>query len=402
MSHVMPTQASRRLPGDGFARKTWAMLVKEFIQLRRDRLSFAMIIMIPLLQLMLFGYAINTNPRHLPTAVLLQENTDLSRSILAALKNTEYFDITQRPQTEAQLDELLASGKVLFGIEIPANFERAVRRGDKPAMLVTADATDPVAAGSALGTLGQAVQTALTHDRAIPVVTELPFEIRSHARYNPAGLSQLNIVPGLVGTILTMTMLIFTALSVTREIERGTMENLLSMPITPVEIMLGKIIPYIIVGFVQAAMIIGIGVRAVRRADSRQPRRAGGLKHAVHRHQFVDRLHVLDGGAEPAASHADVDHVFPAEYLAVRLHVPVRRHADLGAMDRRSAAAHALSAHRARDHAEGLLDRRSALRRGRHVRADAGRHDDCRDALPAHARLGRGLINRRPMSAFGP
>ncbi len=260
MSHVMPTQASRRLPGDGFARKTWAMLMKEFIQLRRDRLSFAMIIMIPLLQLMLFGYAINTNPRHLPTAVLLQENTDLSRSILAALKNTEYFDITQRPQTEAQLDALLASGKVLFGIEIPANFERAVRRGDKPAMLVTADATDPVAAGSALGTLGQAVQTALTHDRAIPVVTELPFEIRSHARYNPAGLSQLNIVPGLVGTILTMTMLIFTALSVTREIERGTMENLLSMPITPVEIMLGKIIPYIIVGFVQAAMIIGIGV----------------------------------------------------------------------------------------------------------------------------------------------
>jgi len=135
-----------------------------------------------------------------------------------------------------------------------------VRRGDKPAMLVTADATDPVAAGSAMGALGQVVQTAVIHDRAIPVTTTLPFEIRTHARYNPAGLSQLNIVPGLVGTILTMTMLIFTALSVTREIERGTMENLLSMPITPVEIMLGKIIPYIIVGFVQASMIIGVGV----------------------------------------------------------------------------------------------------------------------------------------------
>jgi ABC-2 type transport system permease protein len=260
MSHLLPTQAPRRLPGSGFWRKTWAVLVKEFIQLKRDRVSFGMIIMIPLIQLMLFGYAINTNPRHLPTAVLLQENSDLSRSILAALKNTEYFKITERPTTERQLDELLASGKVLFGIEIPANFERAVRRGDKPAMLVTADATDPVAAGSAMGALGQVVQTAVIHDRAIPVTTTLPFEIRTHARYNPAGLSQLNIVPGLVGTILTMTMLIFTALSVTREIERGTMENLLAMPITPVEIMLGKIVPYILVGFVQASMIIGIGV----------------------------------------------------------------------------------------------------------------------------------------------
>jgi ABC-2 type transport system permease protein len=260
MSHLLPTQAPRRLTGSGFWRKTGAVLVKEFIQLKRDRVSFGMIIMIPLIQLMLFGYAINTNPRHLPTAVLLQENSDLSRSILAALKNTEYFKITERPRTERQLDELLASGKVLFGIEIPANFERAVRRGDKPAMLVTADATDPVAAGSAMGALGQVVQTALVHDRAIPVTTTLPFEIRSHARYNPAGETQLNIVPGLVGTILTMTMLIFTALSVTRELERGTMENLLSMPITPVEIMLGKIIPYIIVGFVQASMIIGIGV----------------------------------------------------------------------------------------------------------------------------------------------
>jgi ABC-2 type transport system permease protein len=260
MSHLLPTQAPRRLPGAGFWRKTGAVLVKEFIQLKRDRVSFGMIIMIPLIQLMLFGFAINTNPRHLPTAVLLQENSDLSRSILAALKNTDYFKITERPRTERELDELIASGKVLFGIEIPANFERAVRRGDKPAMLVIADATDPVAAGSAMGALGRVVQTAVIHDRAIPVSTELPFEIRTHARYNPAGETQLNIVPGLVGTILTMTMLIFTALSVTREIERGTMESLLSMPITPTEIMLGKIVPYIMVGFIQASMIIGIGV----------------------------------------------------------------------------------------------------------------------------------------------
>ena len=259
MSHMLPAQAPRRIRSN-FLRRTWAVLVKEFIQLKRDRVSFAMIIMLPLIQLLLFGYAINTNPRHLPTAVLLQENSDLGRSILAALKNTDYFHVIERPRTEAELDEMLASGKILFGIEIPRNFERSVRRGDKPAMLIVADATDPVAASAALGALGQVVQTALSHDRGLPEVGTPAFEIRTHQRYNPAGLTQLNIVPGLVGTILTMTMLIFTALSVTREIEHGTMENLLAMPITPVEIMLGKIIPYIIVGFVQAAMIIGIGV----------------------------------------------------------------------------------------------------------------------------------------------
>ena len=260
MTHVVTMQAGRRLPVRGFWRKTWAVLIKEFIQLRRDRLSFAMIIMIPLLQLLLFGFAINTNPRHLPTAVLMQENTDISRAILAALRNTAYFNVVALPRTEAEMNELMAAGKILFGIEIPANFARSVRRGEKPSMLVIADATDPVATGSALSVLGQVTQSALEHERGIPISTELPFQIRAHARYNPAGENQLNIVPGLVGTILTMTMLIFTALSVTREIERGTMENLLAMPITPVEIMLGKIVPYIFVGFVQATLIIGIGV----------------------------------------------------------------------------------------------------------------------------------------------
>jgi ABC-2 type transport system permease protein len=260
MMHLLPPQAAHRLPGEGFWRKTWAMLVKEFIQLKRDRVSFAMIIIIPLVQLLLFGYAINTMPRNLPTAVLMQERTDLSRSILAALENTNYFRVTQLPHSEAEVDQLLASGTVLFAVEIPANFERSVRRGDKPAMLVIADATDPVASGTALGALGQVLQTALSHDRDVPDSPTMPFEIRTHARYNPAAITQLNIVPGLVGTILTMTMLIFTALSVTREIERGTMENLLSMPITPFEIMLGKIAPYILVGFVQASLIIGIGV----------------------------------------------------------------------------------------------------------------------------------------------
>jgi ABC-2 type transport system permease protein len=244
----------------GFWRRTYAMLVKEFIQLKRDRVSFAMIIMIPLVQLLLFGYAINTTPRHLPTAVLLQERSDLGRSILRALENTQYFRVTEVLTSEAEFDRLLASGRVLFAVEIPANFERAVRRGDRPALLVAADATDPVAAGSAVSSLAMLVQTALQHDRAVPDSPAMPFEIRTHARYNPAANTSLNIVPGLVGTILTMTMLIFTALSVTREIERGTMESLLSMPITPVEIMLGKIVPYVMVGFVQASLIIGVGI----------------------------------------------------------------------------------------------------------------------------------------------
>ncbi|MEH2509835.1 ABC-2 type transport system permease protein [Nitrobacteraceae bacterium AZCC 1564] len=243
----------------GFWQRTFAMLTKEFIQLRRDRVSFAMIVMLPIMQLLLFGYAINTTPRHLPTAVLLQEDSDLGRSILKAIQNTAYFQFTREVHTVAEFDQLLESGKVLFGVEIPRGFERGVRRGDKPALLVAADATDPVASGSALAALGQLVQTALKNDLNVGDPPSMPFEIRTHARYNPAAVSQLNIVPGLVGTILTMTMLIFTALSVTREIERGTMENLLAMPITPVEVMLGKIIPYILVGFLQATIIISLG-----------------------------------------------------------------------------------------------------------------------------------------------
>src|SRR5690348_8246190 len=171
-----PARESRR--GE-FWRRSYAMTVKEFIQLKRDRVSFAMIIMIPLIQLLLFGYAINTNPRHLPTAVLLQEQSDLGRSILKAIQNTAYFDVTHIVQDKTEFDHLLASGAVLFAIEIPANFERAVRRGDRPALLVAADATDPVAAGSAMAALGTLVQTALQHDRAVPDGAAPPFEIRT-------------------------------------------------------------------------------------------------------------------------------------------------------------------------------------------------------------------------------
>jgi len=253
----------------GFFRRVGAMVRKEFLQLRRDRVSFATMISLPLLQLVLFGYAINTTPRHLPTAVMAYENTSLTRSILAAIENTKYFAVTHHPKSEAEAEQLMRSGDVLFVVEIPAGFERAVRRGENPAMLVAADATDPVASGSAIASLQTLVTTAVERERFAteggPQGSGLepappPFRILTHARYNPAAVTQLNIVPGLLGTILTMTMLIFTALSVTREIERGTMETLLAMPIRPVEVMLGKIAPYVMVGALQATMIMTAGV----------------------------------------------------------------------------------------------------------------------------------------------
>jgi ABC-2 type transport system permease protein len=241
-------------------RRINAMVIKEFIQLTRDRASFAMIVLMPLMQLLLFGYAINSTPRDLPTALLLQENSDIGRRILKAIENTKYFKVVRVLHDDDEFDRVLASGEVLFAIEIPRDFERQLRRGDRPAILVAADATDPVAAGAPLGALGGVVQSALAHERGLPESGKPLFEFRTHARYNPAASTSLNIVPGLVGLILTMTLLVFTALSVTREIERGTMENLLSMPITPIEVMLGKITPYVFVGFIQATLIIGVGV----------------------------------------------------------------------------------------------------------------------------------------------
>ncbi len=237
-----------------------AAFIKELIQLRRDRITFAMMIMIPLLQLTLFGYAINTSPRHLPTAVLVQDDSAFARSFLAAMRATDYFDISTSAASEEDLDRLILSGKVLFGVQIPAHFGRALMRGERPALLVVADAADPTATGSAIAALqglsAQVFSRELTGPAANLAPRPLPYELRVHQRYNPAGETRLNIVPGLMGLILTLTMLIFTALSVTREIERGTMESLLARPIRPVEIMLGKIAPYLLVGGVQMTIIL--------------------------------------------------------------------------------------------------------------------------------------------------
>jgi ABC-2 type transport system permease protein len=236
------------------------IISKEFMQMRRDRLTFAMMLGIPLIQLTLFGYAINSDPRHLPAAVILADHGAQGRTLLYAMKNSTYFDLVRQIKTETEGHDLLARGQVQFVINIPENFSRDLLRGDRPALLVEADATDPGATGIALGSLAPLFDTALQNDLkgslAPLAATSSPIDLRIHAIYNPEVVTQYNIVPGLMGVILTMTMIMITGLAITRERERGTMENLLSMPTRPSEVLIGKIVPYIIVGYIQVAVIL--------------------------------------------------------------------------------------------------------------------------------------------------
>jgi len=238
----------------------WAVLVKEFVQMRRDRLTFAMMVGIPIIQLIMFGFAINTDPKGLPTALLVADNSIYARSLVRAIENSGYFKIVREIDTEGDADRALALGTVQFVINIPENFARKLERGETPVVLVGADATDPAATSNALSALAVINQNALTRDlqgslqRLQPRAP--PFELTIHRRYNPEGITQYNIVPGLMGTILTMTMIMMTGLAMTREQERGTMENLLATPVRPIEVMTGKIVPYIIVGYVQITVIL--------------------------------------------------------------------------------------------------------------------------------------------------
>lgn len=237
-----------------------AVFLKEFKQLTRDRITYAMMLAIPVIQLTLFGYAINTEPRHLPTAVLIQEDSRYARSITAALKNSLYFDFVAQARSPAELDRLLRNGEAQFAVTIPGDFSRRVARGDRAQILVEADATDPSATGGAVAALatlpGQALRRDLTGAMAARGQTPAPFEVVVHRRYNPEAITAYNIVPGLLGIILSLTLVMMTALSVTREIERGTMESLLSTPVEPLEVMIGKLAPYVLVGLVQTVIIL--------------------------------------------------------------------------------------------------------------------------------------------------
>jgi len=246
---------------DYFSISRWLGIVgKELIQLKRDRLTFGMIVGIPIIQLTLFGFAINSDPKHLPTAALIADRSEFSRDILAALKNTDYFAFIGEARDEADADRMLATGEAQFVVTIPPDFSKRLVRGERPALLVEADATDPVATGNAIAAVNQLAQTALTRDLVGPLAplagTPGPFEVRIHARYNPGQVTQYNIVPGLLGVILTMTMVMMTGLAITRERERGTMENLLATPATALEVMTGKIVPYILIGLVQVSIVL--------------------------------------------------------------------------------------------------------------------------------------------------
>lgn len=240
--------------------RTLAIFIKEFQQMMRDRLTFAMAIGVPIIQLVLFGYAINTDPKGLPTAIVSADTGPMARSIAAALQNTGYFKVTHQSASEVEGEALIESGDVQFMIAIPPDFSRRVVRGERPAILVAVDATDPSASGNAIAALSQLASQALARDLTGPLRTQNtnapPYDIRIHRRYNPEGLSRYNIVPGLIGTILTMTMVMLTGLAMTRERERGTMENLLATPVRPFEVMAGKILPYIVIGYIQLTVIL--------------------------------------------------------------------------------------------------------------------------------------------------
>ena len=237
-----------------------AVIAKEFTQLVRDRLTYAMIIGIPIIQLLLFGYAINSDPKHLPTAVLVQDQGAFSRSVVGAMQRSDYFDIVANARSPAEMDKLIERGAIQFAVTIPGDFTRRVVRHDNPRILVEADASDPAATGGAVAALAQLPQYALVHDlkgsvapAAAPVQ---PFQVIVQRRYNPENITSYNIVPGLMATILTMTLVMMTALAVTRETERGTMEMLLSTPVRPLEVMIGKLTPYVVVGVIQALIIL--------------------------------------------------------------------------------------------------------------------------------------------------
>jgi ABC-2 type transport system permease protein len=237
-----------------------AILIKEFRQMRRDRLTFAMLVGVPIMQLVLFGYAINTDPRHLPLALVAADHSPVARAFVAGLQNSQYFDLVAQPASEREGDRLLEEGRAQFLLVIPAGFGRRVERGERPALLLAADATDPAAAGNALAAIEPIARQAQARELAGTLARLAPrppaFEVRIQRRYNPEALVRYNIVPGLIGVILTMTMVMMTALAVTRETERGTMENLLATPARPAEVMVGKIVPYILVGYLQVSLVL--------------------------------------------------------------------------------------------------------------------------------------------------
>ncbi|MCX7120093.1 MAG: ABC transporter permease [Legionellales bacterium] len=244
----------------GALARLWAMICKEFIQMRRDKTTLGMMIGIPLIQLTLFGFAINLNPRHLPAAVVGDPHSQFSRRILVGMENSTYFQFVSPPVSEAEAAHMMQTGKVQFIVNFPTGFDTDLIRDRHPKVLLEADASDPAATSRAVSVFSDLAAIVLRDELAGPLHYargELPPYIPLvHAKYNPLAITAYNIVPGLLGVVLTMTLVIITALAITREYERGTMENLLATPLKPLEVMFGKIFPYLIVGYTQVALIL--------------------------------------------------------------------------------------------------------------------------------------------------
>ena len=237
--------------------RLFAVMIKEVIQMRRDLGTLAMMLGIPMMQVILFGYAINSDPRHLPTAVVAADSSQFVRTFVQDLQNTGYYNIEKRVMTEAKAEHLLATSQVEFILNIPPDFTRQLVRGERPSVLLEADATDPLAAGNAIAAANILMTRNLFQydfngqlDYLQPPPPPPPINLIVHPKYNPGIISQYNIVPGLMGIELAMILTMTTAIAITRERDRGTLECLLSSPLRPLEIMLGKIIPYIFVGYV--------------------------------------------------------------------------------------------------------------------------------------------------------
>jgi ABC-2 type transport system permease protein len=241
-----------------------AILIKEFIQMRRDRVTFGMMIGLPIIQLLLFGFIINSDARHMPTLIEANDDGPLIRAIVSGMEVSEYFDIRGVVHGAAEGEKALRDGTAAFVVVFPSNFERDVVRGRNPSVLVSADASDPTAVGGAVGALSGVVPVAIRETFTGPLLGLAagapPFSVVVHKEYNPEGKTSTNIVPGLLAIILSMTMVMMTAVAIVKESERGTMEMLIATPARPFEVMLGKILPYVLVGYVQTIVFLLTGL----------------------------------------------------------------------------------------------------------------------------------------------
>ncbi len=371
-----------------------AVMVKEFTQLRRDRITYAMILVMPLVQLLLFGYAINTDPRHLPAAVVSYDHSRIADDVVATLQNTTYVDVTHQPSSEAEMDRLMRRGSISLAVTIPPDFTHHVLKGERAQILAEVDASDPVAAGGVSAAVAALPAQALKHDligAAAHQSGKPPFEVVVHRLYNPEAINAYNVVPGLLAIILSMTLVMMTAMAVTREVERGTMESLLSTPATPFELMIGKLLPYIGVGLVQTVVVLTLG-RLLFPHSARAGPCAGWFALSVGIVLFITGNLALGylistAGAQPAPGDAGVDVLHDAVDLPFGLRVPLPWPAALGAGDRRGDPGDPFPAHRARLAAQGAGPWRHGAGADRARRLPGGRRHADRGEVAHHARL---------------